>query len=171
MTIPWILLVLGLVAIAVVWLLKVGMQPVMHRPLRDELVYALLDALLYRGIEKTTLEFASTDGAHKMRFSKYTRPAAGIAARLTVDSRTSQEWQDLIDELTRRGIDFRQLGKGKDASATLYLDFGTDLGLANFVIKIAFERAFSLSLERDCVAHYEYLLPKEVPHLTGISRA
>lgn len=48
------------------------------------------------------------------------------------------------------------------------IDYGSDLGLAQFVARIMFELVFGVRMERDCVAYYKDVLMINVPHLTGM---
>lgn len=164
----------AIVVVLLRWLGKKSVEPVIYEPLTQDVVRALLGALLYRGIELTKLTFRekATRG-RQIVYGKLIHGWNDVDVTATVSaSFVSRECVELlVDELDRRGIRYARTRSGEDNGDLLTLSFGQDIGLAQFFLNIAFERVFECSLSRDCIAFYNpHLLPLEGMRRAGLER-
>jgi hypothetical protein len=169
----WLAIVGVLVAaLLLAWISYAGKQPVVHRPLTQDLVRALLDALLYRGVDETRLTFRASSGdSATLVFAKYVRGPNGPGLRAALIRGAADHVEAVREEMTRRSIPFAESEASSDTPTLLRWEFGRDVGLASLVLYVVFERAGGLNLERVGEAAFnEHLLPTEVPRLTGMAR-
>ena len=178
MTIPISILIVLLVASGLTWFSIWGRRPVAQEPLTGQLLDAVLDALLYRGVAHRSLkdsEFGQLaiwvrgDVRVFMLSKVWTEAGAGIRGELPREAWAEPYAEPLRRELEARGIRYVA---GEQADAPLLaVDFGRDLQLARAVVQIVFERVFAVHLASQCVGYFnEHFIPIEVPRLTGVTR-
>jgi hypothetical protein len=162
-----ITLVTALIILGIWWLLRPG-EPSANEPLTPEMLQAVIETLLYQGLDGGELRIATRDGTVAFRFIKYVRPQdAGILGELSKVPDHEGYFQSFLGELVTRDIAHHLLKSTPDA---VRIDFGRDVGQARFVTILFFERSMGVRLARDCVAYFnDKVLPINSP-LTGIAR-
>lgn len=169
----WLLILIPIILLGV-WLLKSDGPAQANEPLNQELLRACLDMLFYKGLPGAEFIVRVRDDARELVVSKYfDRPRrAGLQTQLVNDGWMQQYYVACRDELTRRGIRFRETREGQSDADQITVDFDADLGQTQFVVTLIFEYAFGARLEKDCVGYFNNkILAVEKPALTGASRS
>ena len=164
--------ILVIVVVLAVWLLGKDNPPGPNEPLTPELLRACLEMLLYRGLNEAQFDIRVRDDPRSITLTKYVRPgAAGIRARILRRDSTVAHYDQIRDELERRGIKFSEVTSSERGSDELLLDYGQDIGQWQFVLLLVFEQVLRLNVERDCVGYFNTrVLPVDRLESTGVAR-
>jgi hypothetical protein len=134
-----------------------------------EEVNMTLRFLLTNGIPGGQVRFQPRDAKEpSLTFVKYVIARNDVGMRTTFASGPSnspEKVSRLREELQQRGIRHTDGSSGADS---VTVDFGDDLGLAQLVARIVFERIHNVRIEKDCVAYYKDVAIKNIPRLTGV---
>lgn len=161
-----------LVALGVAWFSYAGSQPVAHRPINARLLDVLLEALLYRGTDKTHLRIEVIDDDRSFLLRKYIKTtsegvsAVGITGELSGTIVDQEALALFRAELRSRGVEHTS----DEAGRSVLVDCGIDLRLAAEIVRLVFERVLNVHLATQTVGYFKDLLPAEFPRLTGIKR-
>jgi hypothetical protein len=171
-------LVVLLLAGGLAWFSEWGRQPVAHEPLTGQMLDAILDALLYRGVAHGSLSpsevgqlaiWVRDDPRVFVLAKAWSDTGAAIRGELPRAAWAEPYAEPFCRELGARGISYTA-GGAADAPL-LVIDLGRDMQLARSVVHMLFERVFGVHLASQCVGYFnEYVLPIEVPRLTGVAR-
>ena len=160
-------------AILVAWLWEKGKEPVIHRPLGRTNLIRLLDALLYRGQDASILTIQVESDDRCLIVTKYVRPSR-VGLRIEIPSRPwAQAYLPALREHLSQVLTHRRAtDESHGATASIAVDVGKDLELAEQIVRIVIERGFQVTLATEGIAYFdETLLPIEMPSATGISRS
>jgi hypothetical protein len=164
-----ITIVVALVVLGIWWLLRPA-KPSLNEPLTPEMVHAVIDTLLYQGLDGGELRIVTRGGPTAFRLIKYVRPSegAGFFAEVSKLDGYQEYYDNFLEELRTRGIAHRVLNSAPDA---VQVHLGHDIGQARFLTVLFFERSMGARLARDCVAYFnDKVLPITSP-LTGMVRS
>lgn len=161
-------LALVLVALALWWLSRPP-KPSLNEPLVPEMLRGLIDILLFQGLDGGELHVVTRNGPVGFRLIKYVRDVDGAGMRCEVSkAEGGKAFDRLLEELSVRGIS-HQLQP--PPSEGVHIDLRRDIGQAQFVTVIFFERCHGVRLASDCVAYFnDKVLMINAPTLTGITR-
>lgn len=165
----WILLIVGIVLVAMFW--PAGMKAAPNELGSPEEITLTLRHLLERGVEGGSVRFqVRDDESRQLVFTKYikSRHDVGMRSCIPMTDGGDQAVGRLTQELSDRNIRFSE--REEKRRRCIVIDYGSDLGLAQLVARIMFERVFEVRIERDCVAYYKDVLMTNVPHLTGMDK-
>ena len=153
-----------------VWLLRPG-KPVTNEHLSEAKLSALIEALMYRGVDAATLRIFTRTETLSLRFTKYVRRArrSGIECNIPLDSWTHLDAEALRIAIDPYGLQI-QSSLAQD-NGHLVIDVGQNIAKAVALTQLIFERMSSVSLYTDCVAMLdEKVMTLDVPKLSGVRR-
>jgi hypothetical protein len=159
-----------LIIVGVILLWRRGMMPVANDLATPEEVLMRLQYLLDRGIEGGQVRFQVRDDPQRqLLFVKYIRARNDVGFRsFFYDENWPEGYFDRVrGELDHRGIKY-DLSSDKTSKRVLEINYLRDLGLAQLVARLVFERGFGVRLDRDCVAVFKDVLISDHPRLTGV---
>jgi hypothetical protein len=160
-------LLLLAVVLLVVGLLLPG-KPVTIKHLTEQKLWALFDALLYRGADGASLSIFTTDERLSLRFVKYVRRkgSSGFECEIPIGPWAHFTVESIRQDLTARGLRFSETN-----NRTLRVDLEQNLAKATGITELLFVQGSGLRLSDDCLARLdEKVLAGDMPWLTGVRR-